>query len=89
MSVPRPTQVAMAGEVTRRQQKLQIPAEHPPIFVRAGTPSRETEKAKVVQEISNVCDTNAAEENMGMRSQEALFWTKAKRKSKLGLGKYG
>ena len=77
----------MAGEVTRKQQKLQIPTEDPPSFIRAGIPSREREKAKVAQEISKVCDTNAIGKNMDMRFKEASFWTKAKRKAKLAQGK--
>ena len=79
----------MAGEVTRRRQKLQIPAEDPPSFLGAGTPDREREKAKVKQEISKVCDTNAVETNMGMRYKEASFWRKAKRKPKVVQGTDG
>lgn len=79
----------MAGEVTRKQQKLQIPAQDPPIFIQAGTPGREREKAKGGAGDRQGLRYQWIGKNVGTRSQEALFWTKAKRKSKLDQAKDG
>lgn len=52
-------QATKAGEVTRRQQKLQITAEDPPSFLGAPTHDLRLEKAEVKADMRKVCGSNA------------------------------
>lgn len=69
----------MAGEVTRRQQKLIVP-EPPPIFLGSGSHGLGQAKAEVESDISKYCSNSTTEQTMGLPPKEPCFWTKARRK---------
>lgn len=77
-----PKQATMAGEVTRKQQKLQIAAEDPPSFHRVGYPDNGWEKAKMEQEISKVCYNDPYARITADQPKETSFWTKARWKAR-------
>lgn len=72
----------MAGEVTRRQQKLQIAAEAPPPFLGPSQDLRR-DKRKVEPDMRKVYSSNPDEQEVGDPFQDATFWTKARKKAKM------
>ena len=72
----------MAGEVTRKQQKLQIAVEDPPSFLRVGNPGTGWEKAKMEQEISRICYNDPDGQDTAIFPKEKSFWIKVRREAR-------
>ena len=73
----------MAGEVTRRQQNLQVAAEDPPCFLDARTFGLRQEKANREADTSKVCSSKVTDKTITLTSKEASLWTKAVLKAEM------
>lgn len=73
----------MAGEVTRRQQRLQVAAEDPPSFLGAGIYGIGGEKAKAEADISKFGTTNLPDKASAVASKKASLRMKARLKAKM------